>query len=336
MYRDEITGYPIVTEKPFGNANEKTRRIMMKLSNRLVVVTVLVLVLLGGATWAWAQTDGQIKACVKEGKVTALGLADQVTCDVDKKEEPLVWNIAGTPGLNCWDRNGNGQADPEEDLNGDENVDALDCQGPQGEPGLQGEQGLQGEPGPPGPGCEDCVSLAELVDLVECLEPCNPARVPKTGQNASYAQGDDGHLQKGVVWPDPRFTDNGDGTVTDNLTGLIWLKNANCFETRIWTQALSDANTLNSGECGLSDGSSEGDWRLPNVRELQSLIDYGHWGPALPSGHPFTGVQSTSYWSSTTYALNTSFAWLVDMSVGYVGAGNKSSARYVWPVRGGP
>ena len=56
-----------------------------------------------------------------------------------------------------------------------------------------------------------------------------PAPVPKTGQTVSYATGDDGDLQKGVAWPDPRFTDNSDGTVTDNLTGLIWLKNANCF-----------------------------------------------------------------------------------------------------------
>ena len=51
----------------------------------------------------------------------------------------------------------------------------------------------------------------------------------KTGQTVSYALGDDGDLQKGVMWPVPRFTDNGSGTVTDNLTGLIWLKDANCF-----------------------------------------------------------------------------------------------------------
>ncbi len=55
------------------------------------------------------------------------------------------------------------------------------------------------------------------------------APVPKTGQTTSYATGDDGILQKGVVWPIPRFKDNNNGTVTDNLTGLIWLKNANCF-----------------------------------------------------------------------------------------------------------
>ncbi len=63
----------------------------------------------------------------------------------------------------------------------------------------------------------------------------------------------------GVPFPDPRFTvNNPDGTVTDNLTGLIWLQDANCFEARTWAEALDDANTLNGGECSLTDGSAEG------------------------------------------------------------------------------
>jgi hypothetical protein len=116
------------------------------------------------------------------------------------------------------------------------------------------------------------------------------APVPKTGQMQSYAAGDDGALQKGVAWPTLRFTDHNNGTVTDNLTGLIWLKNANAFGLRTWTQAMSDANGLASGAAGLSDGSMAGDWRLPNVRELQSLVDYGHVGVALPAVNPFIGV----------------------------------------------
>ena len=55
------------------------------------------------------------------------------------------------------------------------------------------------------------------------------APVPKTGQTTAYAAGDDGTLQKGVASPTPRFTDHGNGTVTDNLTGLIWTKDANAF-----------------------------------------------------------------------------------------------------------
>ncbi len=161
------------------------------------------------------------------------------------------------------------------------------------------------------------------------------APVPKSGQTTSYAPGDDGDLERGVLWPSPRFTDNGDGTVTDNLTGLIWLKNANCFGANIWADALAAANTLNSGECDLSDGSAEGDWRLPSVRELQSLIDYEQYGPALPSGHPFTNAQPDYYWSSTTYIESSSGAWYVLLLRGGVYYDVKTLTYYVWPVRGG-
>ena len=58
----------------------------------------------------------------------------------------------------------------------------------------------------------------------------------------------------------------------------------------MWQEALDAANTLASGSCGLSDGSMAGDWRLPNVNELRSLIDWGNFSPALPAGHPFSGV----------------------------------------------
>ena len=164
----------------------------------------------------------------------------------------------------------------------------------------------------------------------------NFAPVPKTGQTSSYATEDDGQLGKGVASPNPRFTDNEDGTVTDNLTELIWLKDTNCFGTRNWVNALSDCNTLNSGECELTDGSSEGDWRLPNVKELQSLIDHGQDTPALPSGYYnfFTGTQGI-YWSSTTNAGGTDNAWYISVSQGYGYYEGKTNVNYVWPVRGG-
>ncbi len=170
--------------------------------------------------------------------------------------------------------------------------------------------------------------------------------VAKTGQTTLYATGDDGDLQKGVVWPNPRFTDNNNnGTVTDNLTGLIWLRNANCFGPRTWTQALNDANTLASGSCGLLDGSTASQWRLPNLKELQSLIDFAYYNPALSNaagtgkwvaGDPsFTGVQSDFYWSGTTYANVTIFAWRVHLDAGDANGANKPTTHYVWPVRGG-
>jgi hypothetical protein len=167
----------------------------------------------------------------------------------------------------------------------------------------------------------------------------NYAPVPKTGQTTSYGTKDDGALHKGVVWPTPRFTDNGNGTVTDNLTGLIWLKNANAFGLKNWLDALSIANGLHSGSfLELTDGSQAGDWRLPNLRELHSLVDYGHSGLALPVPNPFTGVEWTSpYWSSTSENSNfTDSAWFVSFDLGVVMSDDKTNTRYVWCVRGGP
>lgn len=182
-----------------------------------------------------------------------------------------------------------------------------------------------------------------------------PSPVPRTGQTPTVPldpapEGSDGDLQKGVAWPNLRFTDNSDGTVTDNLTGLIWLKNADYNSTTgstgraTWEDALTFCNALNDGECGLSDGSVEGDWRLPNVMELLSLIDWRYYNPALSnadntgkwsSGDAFTGVQSNYYWSSSTGAYNTSYVWGVDLRYGSVYNANKTYTYYVWPVRGG-
>ena len=167
----------------------------------------------------------------------------------------------------------------------------------------------------------------------------NYAPVPKTGQTIPYVAGDDGTLQKGVGWPTPRFNDNGNGTVTDKLTGLIWTKNASCFGTlaKNWTEARIATNNLKSGDpgTGLTDGSKAGDWRLPNFKELQSLVDYGHATPALPEGNPFTGVQFANYWSSTTFAFITTAAWRVNFGDGSPNANYKSLYCYVWCVRGG-
>ena len=192
------------------------------------------------------------------------------------------------------------------------------------------------------------VLIAPLLFLGMCqtLVFGGKALVEKTGQITSYSNtgGEDGDLKKGVAWPSPRFTDKGNGTVTDNLTKLIWLKNANAFGARTREQALSDANTLASGSAGLRDGSKAGDWRLPNKKELESLIDFAYYNPALSSasgksqwvsGDAFIGVQSIFYWSSTTYSINSSNAWGVDLRDGGVYAGNKPGTYYVWPVRAG-
>jgi hypothetical protein len=196
--------------------------------------------------------------------------------------------------------------------------------------------------------------------------------VPKTRQKKCYDQGgteiscagtgQDGEKRMGSLpvlavregttgaytirdWTDPRFTDNEDGTVTDNVTGLIWLKDADCAGTSVnWATALSYANALydgctscfgTTGDCGLDDDSIAGDWRLPNIHELHSLVDLTQSYPALPPDYPFSGVRSDYYWSSTTDASYADCAWGVILLGGYVNEGSKACTTYVWPVRGG-
>ena len=154
-------------------------------------------------------------------------------------------------------------------------------------------------------------------------------------QNYSYAPEDDGGVRSGVKIPIPRYTDNGDGTVTDKLTGLIWLKNANCFGQRTWSQALSDCHSLASGSCGLTDGSVWGDWRLATRDDLYTLAN-GNEAVRPDTPRAFEGVQDYSYWSSTTLADYTDYAWTVHMYYGSVHTDVKDyDDRYVWPVRGG-
>jgi hypothetical protein len=195
-------------------------------------------------------------------------------------------------------------------------------------------------------------NIKKDVDIFGVIGTYGGNAVPRTGQTLTVPLnpapiGSDGALQKGVAWPNPRFTDNSNGTVTDNLMGLIWLKNANCFGAKNWATALSDCNGLASAACGLTDSSTAGQWRLPNYFELVSLLDLAYSSPALSNdagtgqwvssaGSSFTGVQSaTSYWSSTTRADNTAYALSVSLNYGLVFLDGKTTTRNVWPVRGG-
>jgi hypothetical protein len=173
-------------------------------------------------------------------------------------------------------------------------------------------------------------------------------QLPRTGQTTCYdaaggvvacaGTGQDGDKLKGAAWPNPRFTDNANGTVTDNLTGLAWLKNANCFGTQNWATALTTANTLvgNNTQCGLNDGSLAGDWRLPNINELKSLVDLSQNTPALTTGHPFSNVQNSFYFTSSTTTTSDNAAWSLDMDGGrFLHTNVKGNTLYYWPVRGG-
>jgi hypothetical protein len=165
------------------------------------------------------------------------------------------------------------------------------------------------------------------------------ARVAKTGQTSSWAAGDDGALEKGVTWPSPRFVDNGNGTVTDKLTGLMWLQDAFCMLSANWATALTNIGThLNSGQdfdCYNYTPGTYSDWRMPNRSELLSLMDLSQSGPALPSGHPFIAVVSFDYWTSTTCADDPTEAWQVDLGTGDTVNRGKSYGHLSWPVGGG-
>ena len=195
-----------------------------------------------------------------------------------------------------------------------------------------------------------------------------PAPVWRTGQSTCYdvngtlvtcsGTGQDGDLRPGIVWPNPRFSDMGNGTVADNLTGLIWLKSPGCLETIggisttygtfFWSNALTWVNNLASGHCDLSDGSQAGDWRLPNRKELLSLLDFEYNNRALSNdagtgkwswGNAFYfdyAADSYHQWSSTTSLYGGfSLKWSVDMNYGDPGTENLGNSYLAWPVRGG-
>lgn len=180
-----------------------------------------------------------------------------------------------------------------------------------------------------------CLSSESCV-VGNCLNKCTtsyPSLVPRTGQITSYLAGDDGDLQAGLAWPEPRFTDNLDGTVTDNLTGLIWLQDANCFGLRNWGDAAADCNSLSSGSCGLTDNSQAGDWRLPSVNELISLINYEQKAPIWLSANSFINVEGLPYWTSTRFA-STGDAHVALMDWGGIYDNGLMVENRVWPVKG--
>ncbi|MEO5377074.1 MAG: DUF1566 domain-containing protein [Magnetococcus sp. DMHC-6] len=156
----------------------------------------------------------------------------------------------------------------------------------------------------------------------------------------------------GVSWYEihylmPRFTDNGDGTITDNLTRLIWLKDADCWPPgQTWNDALNIiSNEMNGGtkDCTNYSQGTYHDWRLPNINELESLINVSRPSttatpalPSLPNGHPFSNLQMSHYWSSTTVFNEKTKAWSVDFSDGKSAITElKTDAQsHIWPVRG--
>jgi hypothetical protein len=147
----------------------------------------------------------------------------------------------------------------------------------------------------------------------------------------------------------PRFADMSDGTIRDNNSGLIWLKDASCdtlphtdHGIADWEDAIVAAQELTSGTCGLTDGSDVGDWRLPTKAEWEAFMSAVYFNPALANtvgdaqwseNDAFTGHPSDVYWSLTEYDTP-NYAWYADMINGMMNLQPQRLAlRRVWPVR---
>jgi hypothetical protein len=180
-----------------------------------------------------------------------------------------------------------------------------------------------------------CAVLITLLAVTQTVSGA-PASPPlRTGVQVSIVPGDDGSYQAGLPLAADRYFDRGNGTILDRMTGLVWLKDSGCLGGMDWNSALVVvANTVH-GVCGLEDGSVPGEWRLPNIVELMSIVDYGNELPALAPNHPFVNVQPAFYWSSSTLNNVLDRARAVDFKSGRVDSnqGDKSSLHFVWPVR---
>jgi hypothetical protein len=198
--------------------------------------------------------------------------------------------------------------------------------GPQGPAGADGAIGPQGPAGPAGP-----------------MGPAGPQGPAGQATNPAPPCFDDTN----------RYVNCGNGTVTDAVTGLIWLQNAGCLGYATWAAANQAAAALANGQCGLADGSSAGDWRLPTKDEWRATVarafDLGCTvsnGPSLtddtgtvcrsvgPSS--LTGVTSYLYWSSSSDEIGLFLGWYGNLGYGEVGRIYKASySLLVWPVRSG-
>lgn len=146
-----------------------------------------------------------------------------------------------------------------------------------------------------------------------------------SGQDAEFSSN-----SASGCWSGKRFELLGDHLVRDTATDLIWSRNSCPSEYPLnWQESLDFAEQMNHEE-----RYGRTDWRMPNRRELRSLIDHGCRKPALSPGHPFKNVFLGWYWSSTTAALALRYAWYVHLEGGRMFYGNKDGYYWLWPVCG--
>ncbi|MEQ1757230.1 MAG: DUF1566 domain-containing protein [Vicinamibacterales bacterium] len=294
------------------------------LSIAATVVACVVLTALVSAQ----QTVNNVYACVQQGnvRIVAVAVAAAPRAGTCTRNETLIsWAIVGPAGV----------------------------AGPAGAAGATGATGAAGagvtfggyfvgnQNGCPNGGA---MYLAGGVPAYVC-----------NGSNAT----DSAVRAAGPCWDDVnRYVDCGNGTVTDTVTGLIWLKQADCLGAAAWTAANHAAAGLKAGDCGLADGSSPGDWRLPTKDEWSATIAtavalgctsagapsmtndagttcYGDGSASSFAGVGLGGQYRYYYWSSSALEPYPPGASYVGLDFGYINGFLKVDALHVWPVRSG-
>lgn len=199
-------------------------------------------------------------------------------------------------------------------------------------------------------------AVGQPVPALQCPIEVGVCGIPETGQTNCYdptgaivacsGTGQDGELRKGVARD---FTDNGDGTVTDEVTGLVWekLSDDGSIHDKDATYTWADAFAVKVAALNADAFAGHSDWRVPNRNELETLVDAGTISPATfrefdTACTPGCTVLTCSctipsfYWSSTTGKTPTTFAWYVFFDGGFVDDDDKAATNSVRAVRGGP
>lgn len=168
-------------------------------------------------------------------------------------------------------------------------------------------------------------SRRQVVAADILIEVDDPSCIARTGQTNTYHSYDDGELKSGHSWPEPRFVIQADtNLVVDTLTGLMWTRSASAG-SGTWNTAV--------GACYFTPRHSYEDWRLPSVREMESLVDLERILPALPMGHPFNNLQF-NYWTGTGDIVDTNRAWVLGLADGTIARwARTNTAPHYWPVR---
>jgi len=179
-----------------------------------------------------------------------------------------------------------------------------------------------------------------LLILIQAASANNIAYLAKTGPETDAGTG--------TKWPANRFEAEASGScITDKLTGLMWVRNASLLGHAKWGSSSTPATAQYKIDQMNTNAAAVGhhlcgydDWRLPNIIELKSLINYSakqnnntpvSW---LQNIAGFSDIQSVQYWSSTEYDSNN--AWSIYFTEGYTDFHKaKSQELYIWPVRGG-